>query len=80
MVNRVILIGNLGADPEIRTLESGVSVARLRLATSESYKDKNTDEWKENTEWHSITLWRALAERAERTLKKGMQIYWGPML
>ena len=75
MVNRVILIGNLGADPEIRTLESGVSVARLRLATSESYKDKNSDEWKENTEWHSITLWRALAERAERTLKKGMQIY-----
>ena len=75
MVNRVILIGNLGADPEIKTLESGVSVARLRLATSESYKDKNTDEWKENTEWPSITLWRALAERAERTLKKGMQIY-----
>ena len=75
MVNRVILIGNLGADPEVKSLESGVSVARLRLATSESYKDKNTNEWKENTEWHTITLWRNLAERAESTLRKGMQIY-----
>ena len=75
MVNRVILIGNLGADPEVKSLESGVSVARLRLATSESYKDKNTNEWKENTEWHTITLWRNLAERAETTLRKGMQIY-----
>lgn len=75
MVNRVILIGNLGADPEVKSLESGVSIARLRLATSESYKDKNTNEWKENTEWHTITLWRNLAERAETTLRKGMQIY-----
>ncbi len=75
MVNRVILIGNLGADPEVKSLESGVSIARLRLATSESYKDKNTNEWKENTEWHTITLWRNLAERAESTLRKGMQIY-----
>lgn len=75
MVNRVILIGNLGADPEIKSLESGVSVARLRIATSENYKDKNTNEWKEVTEWHTVTMWRSLADRAEKSLRKGMQIY-----
>jgi single-strand DNA-binding protein len=75
MVNRVILIGNLGADPEIRSLESGVSVARLRIATSENYKDKNTNEWKELTEWHTVTMWRGLADRAENSLRKGMQVY-----
>ena len=75
MVNRVILIGNLGADPEIKSLESGVSVARLRIATSENYKDKNTNEWKELTEWHTVTMWRGLADRAENSLRKGMQVY-----
>ena len=75
MVNRVILIGNLGADPEIKSLESGVSVARLRIATSENYKDKNTNEWKEVTEWLTVTMWRSLADRAEKSLRKGMQIY-----
>ena len=75
MVNRVILIGNLGADPEIKWLESGVSVARLRIATSENYKDKNSNEWKEVTEWHTVTMWRSLADRAEKSLRKGMQIY-----
>lgn len=75
MVNRVILIGNLGADPEVKSLESGVSVARLRIATSENYKDKNTNEWKELTEWHTVTMWRGLADRAENSLRKGMQVY-----
>ena len=75
MVNRVILIGNLGADPEVRALESGVNVARLRIATSENYKDKNTNEWKELTEWHTVTMWRGLADRAENSLRKGMQVY-----
>ncbi|MBK8654467.1 MAG: single-stranded DNA-binding protein [Haliscomenobacter sp.] len=74
MVNRVILIGNLGKDPEVRRLESGAVVAKFSLATSESYKDK-TGNWQEQTEWHDIVVWRALAERAEQSLKKGMTIY-----
>lgn len=74
MVNRVILIGNLGADPEVRHLESGASVARIRMATNESYKDKN-GQWQDRTEWHDVVAWRALAERAEKSLKKGMTIY-----
>lgn len=73
-INKVILIGNVGRDPEIRTLESGTKVATFSLATSESYKDNN-NEWKEQTEWHNIVLWRNLAERAESSLKKGMQVY-----
>jgi len=74
MINKVILIGNLGADPEVRTLESGVMFAKLSLATNESYKDRN-DEWQTITEWHNIVLWRGLAERAERQLKKGSQVF-----
>jgi len=74
MVNRVILVGNLGADPEVRTLESGAMVAKLRLATNESYKDRN-GEWQTQTEWHDVVLWRSLAERAQEYLKKGAQIY-----
>lgn len=74
MINRVILVGNLGADPEVRHLESGIAVARLRLATTESYKDKS-GQWQDRTEWHDIVAWRSLAERAETTLKKGMTIY-----
>lgn len=73
-VNKVILVGNLGRDPEIRTLESGVKVATFSLATTESYKGKDGNRV-EQTEWHNIVLWRGLAEVAERFLKKGNQIY-----
>ncbi|MBR2061521.1 MAG: single-stranded DNA-binding protein, partial [Tidjanibacter sp.] len=58
MVNKVILIGNVGADPEIRTLESGVKVARVRMATTERSRNRETGDTTEHTEWHSITLWR----------------------
>lgn len=75
MVNRVILIGNLGKDPEVRSLENGAMVAKFSLATSESYRDKKDGSWQEQTEWHDIIVWRAVAERAEKTLKKGMTIY-----
>ena len=74
MVNRVILIGNLGRDPEVRRLENGAAVAKFSIATNESYKDKS-GEWQQLTEWHDIVVWRHLAERAERDLKKGMSIY-----
>lgn len=73
-VNKVILIGNLGIDPEVRTLESGTKLARLSLATSESYTNKEGARIEE-TEWHSITLWRGLAEVAEKYLKKGNKVY-----
>ena len=74
-VNKVILVGNLGKDPEVRHLESGVMVANFTLATTESYKDRNTGERKQMTEWHNIVLWRGLAEVAEKYLKKGNQVY-----
>jgi len=74
-VNKVILVGRLGKDPEVRTLDNGVKVASFSLATSESYNDKNTGERKEITEWHNITMWRQLAELAEKYLNKGSQIY-----
>ena len=74
-VNKAILLGNLGADPEVRTLENGVKVANFRIATSESYKDRNTGERITRTEWHNIVLWRGLAEVAERFLHKGDQIF-----
>jgi single-strand DNA-binding protein len=74
MVNRVILVGNLGKDPEIRTLENGAKVAKFSLATNENYKDK-TGEWQTQTEWHEIVAWRSLAERAESSLEKGAAIY-----
>lgn len=70
MVNKVTLIGHLGKDPEIRTLENGTKVGTFSLATNENYKDKN-DNWQTITEWHNIVVWRGLAERAERELKKG---------
>lgn len=73
-VNKVILIGNLGADPEVRSLESGVKVATINVATSESYKDKS-GERQTQTEWHRVVLWRGLAEVVERYLKKGSQVY-----
>lgn len=74
MVNRVILIGNLGRDPEMRRLENGVTVAKFPIATNENYRDKN-GEWQTLTEWHDIVVWRSLADRAEAQLKKGMPVY-----
>lgn len=74
MVNRVILIGNLGKDPEIRRLDNGAAVGKFSVATNESYKDKS-GEWQQQTEWHDIVVWRTLAERAESTLKKGATVY-----
>ena len=74
-INKVILVGNLGKDPEVRYLEGGTAVANFPIATSETYKDKTTGEKKTNTEWHNIVLWRGLAEIAEKYLKKGNQIY-----
>lgn len=74
-VNKVILIGNLGKDPEIRYLESGVPIANFSLATSESYTDKTSGERRNQTEWHNIVLWRGLAEVAEKYLKKGQKVY-----
>ncbi len=73
-VNKVILVGNLGKDPEIRYLEGGVGIAEFSLATNEGYKDKSGKRV-EHTEWHRIVLWRGLAEIAEKYLKKGAQVY-----
>ncbi|OAV43858.1 single-stranded DNA-binding protein [Lewinella sp. 4G2] len=74
MVNKVTLIGRLGSDPEIRTLESGVAVGRFSVATSENYKDRS-GEWQEQTEWHDVVVWRQAAERAQRSLHKGVMVY-----
>ena len=74
-VNKVILIGNLGKDPEVRHLESGVGVANFSIATSENYKDRKTGERVTQTEWHNVVLWRGLADVAEKYLKKGDKIY-----
>ena len=74
-VNKVILIGNLGRDPEIKKLENGATLASFSMATSESYTDKVSGKKIENTDWHDVVLWRGLAELAEKFLKKGMKIY-----
>ena len=74
-VNKVILIGNLGSDPEVRYTPDGVPVANFNLATSESWNDRNTGERQERTEWHRLVLWRKLAEIASQYLKKGSKIY-----
>ena len=74
-VNKVILVGRLGKDPEVRNLENGTTVANFKIATSESYKDKTTGEKKEITEWHNIVLWRGLAEVAQKYLHKGDMVY-----
>ncbi|MEQ8238997.1 MAG: single-stranded DNA-binding protein [Cyclobacteriaceae bacterium] len=74
-VNKAILVGRLGKDPEVRHLENGATVANFSIATSETYKDKNTGERKELTEWHNIVLWRGLADVAEKYLKKGDMVY-----
>jgi single-strand DNA-binding protein len=73
-VNKVILVGNLGRDPELKYLEGNVARANFSLATSESYKDKNGNRV-DQTEWHNIVMWRGLAESAEKYLKKGTQVY-----
>jgi single-strand DNA-binding protein len=73
-INKVILIGNLGSDPEIRNLENGAKVAQFSIATSETYKDKDGNK-QEQTEWHRIVVWRALADIAESYLKKGSKVY-----
>ncbi|MET3661111.1 single-stranded DNA-binding protein [Aquamicrobium ahrensii] len=75
-VNKVILVGNLGADPEIRRLNSGDPVVNLRIATSETWRDKMSGERKEKTEWHSVVIFNDnLAKVAEQYLKKGMKVY-----
>lgn len=74
-VNKVILVGNLGQDPEIRYMPSGGAVANISIATSESWKDKNTGEQKEKTEWHRVVIFGKLAEIAGEYLKKGSQVY-----
>lgn len=75
MVNKVILIGNVGLDPEVRTLESGVKTARIRLATTERIFNRQTQESSEHTEWHTVTLWRGLADVVDKYVRKGSQIY-----
>jgi single-strand DNA-binding protein len=74
-VNKVILIGRLGKDPEVRNLDNGAVVANFSIATSESYKDRTTGEKKEVTEWHNIVLWRGLAEIAQKYLRKGDMVF-----
>jgi single-strand DNA-binding protein len=74
MINKVTLIGNLGGDPEVRHLDNGTAVGRFSLATNENYRDKDGN-WQKLTEWHNIVVWRDLAERSEKLLKKGMQVY-----
>ena len=73
-VNKVILIGNLGKDPEVKYTPQGTPVAKLTLATNERYKDKN-GEWQDRTEWHNVVLWQRLAEIAGEYLKKGGKVY-----
>ena len=75
MVNKVILIGNVGMDPEVRALESGVKMARLRLATTERIYIASTGERREHTEWHTVVLWRGQADFAEKYIRKGSQVY-----
>ncbi len=74
-INKVILIGNLGQDPEVRAMPSGSSVANLRIATTESWRDKQTGENKEVTEWHTVVLFGRTAEVAQQYLKKGSSVY-----
>ena len=74
-VNKVILIGNLGQDPEVRYMPNGNAVANVTLATSESWKDKNSGEMQERTEWHRVVFFRRLAEIAGEYLKKGSKVY-----
>jgi len=75
-VNKVILIGNLGADPEVRSFQNGGKVCNIRIATSETWKDKNTGERREKTEWHTVAIFQeGLVRIAEQYLKKGSKVY-----
>jgi single-strand DNA-binding protein len=74
-VNKVILVGRLGKEPEVRNLDNGAVVANFSVATSEVYKDRTTGERKESTEWHNVVLWRGLAEVAQKYLHKGDMVY-----
>jgi single-strand DNA-binding protein len=74
-INKVILVGNLGQDPDTKAMPSGMTVCNLRIATSESWKDKQTGEMKEQTEWHSVAMFGRLAEIAGEYLRKGSQVY-----
>jgi len=75
-VNKVILVGNLGADPEVRTFQNGGKVCNLRIATSETWKDKNTGERREKTEWHTVAIFQeGLVRVAEQYLRKGSKVY-----
>ena len=74
-INKVILVGTLGRDPEVKYLPSGDAMANVSLATSESWKDKNTGEKKENTEWHRVVFFRQLADIVGKYLRKGQQVY-----
>jgi single-strand DNA-binding protein len=74
-VNKVILIGNLGKDPEVRATQTGSKVANISIATSENWKDKNTGERREKTEWHKVVIFGSLADIAERYLRKGSKVY-----
>lgn len=74
-INKVIIVGNLGNDPEVKYMPSGSAVANLTVATSESWKDKNTGESKEKTEWHRVAIFGKLAEIAGEYLRKGSQVY-----
>jgi single-strand DNA-binding protein len=75
-INKVILVGNLGRDPEVRTFQNGGKVCNLRIATSETWKDRNTGERREKTEWHSVAIFsEGLARTAEQYLKKGSKVY-----
>lgn len=74
MINNVTLIGYVGQDPEIRTTETGTTVARVSIATNESYQDKN-GEWQTLTEWHNVIMWREMGESAVGKLKKGMLVF-----
>ena len=74
-INKVILVGNLGQDPDTKAMPSGMTVCNIRIATSESWKDKTSGEMKEQTEWHSVAMFGRLAEIAGEYLKKGSQVY-----
>lgn len=75
MVNKVILIGNVGAEPEVRALETGIKMARLRIATTERIYNSSTGEKREHTEWHTVVLWRGQADFAEKYIRKESQVY-----
>lgn len=75
MINKVILVGNVGADPEVHSLENNVKVARLNLATTERFTDRQTQQVREQTEWHRVVFWRGLADVVDRYVRKGSQIY-----